>query len=93
MTVYLLRAPTKSSLALFAASLALALSATARADDRCPAGFEWDGQQCVIVVRGERQGPQVFTLSGRSAHDWTAPSHAPRDHRAAIVNATRRRPF
>ncbi|MFO0556543.1 MAG: hypothetical protein U0269_00860 [Polyangiales bacterium] len=93
MTLSLLRAPTKSSLALFAAGLALALSATARADDRCSGGLEWDGHQCAIVVRGEPQGPQVFTMSGRSAHDWTAPSHAPRDQRAAIVNATRRRPF
>lgn len=93
MSLSLLRAPTKSSLALFAAGLALAIGATARADDRCGDGMRWDGRECVILVICPPQRPQVFTLSGRSAHNWTALEHAPRDQRAAVVEATRRAPF
>jgi len=93
MSLSLLRAPTKSSLALFAAGLALALSATARADERCKPHLEWDGRQCALIVRGEPQRRQVFTLRGRAAHNWSATEHAPRDQRAAVVEATRRAPF
>jgi hypothetical protein len=35
----------------------------------------------------------VFTLRGRAAHNWSATEHAPRDQRAAVVEATRRAPF
>lgn len=78
----------------FVVTLALATSATAAfADARCGEGMRWDGRSCAIEVIGERQRPQVFTLTGRSGHNWTAMEQRTQNHREAVVEATRRSPF
>jgi hypothetical protein len=49
--------------------------------------------RCVFVIRGQVQRPQVFTLTGRGEHGWTAAAPAPAAQRQAVVDATRRAPF
>jgi hypothetical protein len=83
----------------FVSALAFAcgalFAAMAHAEDppRCPAEMRLEAGRCVFVISGQIQRPQVFTLTGRGEHGWTAAAPAPAAQRQAVVDATRRAPF